>query len=130
MLMALSSGIAVAGILIAMYFWVWTAPRLRASRAASTGIYKLLLNKYYIDEVYDALNRAADPEGLDAGAVAAGPTRADRRRGQRRGEERPGDQRRPPAAPDRVGPRLRRLAVLRGGHSRVVFDTVTASGDR
>ena len=45
MLMALSSGIAVAGILIAMYFWVWNrAASARIARSV-TGIYTLLLNK-------------------------------------------------------------------------------------
>jgi len=55
MLMALSSGIAVAGILIAMYFWLWNrAASARIARSVA-GVYTLLLNKYYIDELYDAV---------------------------------------------------------------------------
>jgi NADH-quinone oxidoreductase subunit L len=54
MLMALSSGVAIAGIGIAVYFW------LRNRRAADTmaarfhGLYTLLGHKYYVDELYDA----------------------------------------------------------------------------
>jgi NADH-quinone oxidoreductase subunit L len=55
MLMALSSGIALAGIGIASYFWL----RNRASAAAMArrfrAVYTLLLNKYYVDEIYDAV---------------------------------------------------------------------------
>jgi len=55
LLMALSSGIAVAGILIAMYFWLWNrAASARIARSVA-GVYTLLLNKYYIDELYDAV---------------------------------------------------------------------------
>jgi NADH-quinone oxidoreductase subunit L len=53
-LMAVSSGIAVAGIAIAFFIWVMRR-ELAAGLAASFGpIYRLLLNKYYVDEVYDA----------------------------------------------------------------------------
>ena len=53
-LMGVSSGIAVLGILIA--FGVWVRKRLIAERFAETypGLHRLLLNKYYIDEIYDA----------------------------------------------------------------------------
>lgn len=54
-LMAISSGIALAGIGIAAYFWL-------RNRAAADGlarslrpIYQLLLGKYYVDEAYDAV---------------------------------------------------------------------------
>jgi NADH-quinone oxidoreductase subunit L len=55
MLMALSSGIAVAGIGLAAYFWL--ANRAAAAQIARSagGLYRLLLNKYYIDELYDAV---------------------------------------------------------------------------
>jgi NADH-quinone oxidoreductase subunit L len=53
-LMAFSSGIAIAGIGIAFYFFLRrrdAADRLAASFA---GLHRLLLNKYYVDEIYDA----------------------------------------------------------------------------
>jgi NADH-quinone oxidoreductase subunit L len=54
MLMAISSGVAFAGIGLAVYFW------LRNRRAADqmaqrfAPIHRLLLNKYYVDEIYEA----------------------------------------------------------------------------
>ena len=76
MLMALSVGLAAAGIGIAMYFW------LRPSRAADTmarrfsGVHRLLLNKYYVDEIYDAVIvqpiRIASTGGLWRGVDAGG----------------------------------------------------------
>jgi NADH-quinone oxidoreductase subunit L len=55
MLMALSSGVAFAGIGIAAYFW----QRKRATAAGMAQrfrpVYTLLLNKYYVDEIYDTL---------------------------------------------------------------------------
>jgi len=55
LLMALSSGIALAGIGLAAYFWL--ANRAAAAKIArrATGIYTLLLHKYYIDELYDTV---------------------------------------------------------------------------
>ena len=53
-LMAFSSGIAFAGIGIAAYFFLRrkdAADRLAASFA---GVHRVLLNKYYVDEIYDA----------------------------------------------------------------------------
>ena len=77
MLMAVSSGVAIAGIGIAAYFW------LRNRRAADTmaarfhGLYTLLLHKYYVDEVYDAaivqpiklLSTGGLWRGADAGLI-------------------------------------------------------------
>jgi NADH-quinone oxidoreductase subunit L len=55
MLMALSTGLALAGIGIAVYFWLRNrAASARVARGAAP-IYTLLLNKYYVDEVYNAL---------------------------------------------------------------------------
>jgi NADH-quinone oxidoreductase subunit L len=53
-LMGVSSAIAVAGILIA--FAIWVRRRVIAERFAETypGLHRLLLNKYYVDELYDA----------------------------------------------------------------------------
>jgi NADH-quinone oxidoreductase subunit L len=53
-LMAFSSGIAFAGIGIAAYFFLRrkdAADRLASSFA---GVHRVLLNKYYVDEIYDA----------------------------------------------------------------------------
>jgi NADH-quinone oxidoreductase subunit L len=54
LLMALSVGVAVAGIGLAWYFWL--VNRAAAARMARSvaGLYTFLLNKYYIDELYDA----------------------------------------------------------------------------
>jgi NADH-quinone oxidoreductase subunit L len=53
-LMAVSSGIAIAGIAVACFIWVMRR-ELAASMARSFApIHRLLLNKYYVDEVYDA----------------------------------------------------------------------------
>ena len=54
MLMALSSGIAVAGIGIAAYFFLRNRRAADAMADAFRPIHTLLLNKYYVDEIYDA----------------------------------------------------------------------------
>ena len=53
-LMAVSSVIAILGILFAR--WVWITRRSIAENAARefAPIHRLLLNKYYVDEIYDA----------------------------------------------------------------------------
>jgi NADH-quinone oxidoreductase subunit L len=67
-LMAVSSGVAIAGIGIAMYFFLRnrSAADMVASRFA--GLHRLLQNKYYVDEAYDATVvqpiRIASEEGL------------------------------------------------------------------
>jgi NADH-quinone oxidoreductase subunit L len=55
LLMGISIGAAAAGIGLAMYFWL--ANRAAADRIArrAGALYRLLLNKYYIDELYDAV---------------------------------------------------------------------------
>jgi NADH-quinone oxidoreductase subunit L len=53
-LMSVSSGIAIAGIALACFVWMMRrdiADRMARSLAP---IYRLLLNKYYVDELYDA----------------------------------------------------------------------------
>jgi NADH-quinone oxidoreductase subunit L len=54
-LMAVSFGVAVAGIALAVYFWLRN--RAASDRAAQSAapVYRLLLNKYYVDELYDAV---------------------------------------------------------------------------
>ena len=53
-LMALSSGVALAGIGVAVYFFLRN--RAAAQRMADrfSGLYRVLVNKYYVDEIYDA----------------------------------------------------------------------------
>ena len=76
-LMAVSSGIAVAGIAVACFIWVMR--RELAATAATTfaPLYRLLLNKYYVDEIYDAsvvrplgaVSRDALWRGVDVGVI-------------------------------------------------------------
>ncbi len=54
-LMLLSVAIALTGFLVA-YFWYVKHPEVPEQVAAKAGpVYKTVLNKYYIDELYDAL---------------------------------------------------------------------------
>jgi NADH-quinone oxidoreductase subunit L len=52
--MLLSSGIAGAGIGLAWYFWVRNRKAAATLARRVTPGYTLLLNKYYVDEIYDA----------------------------------------------------------------------------
>jgi NADH-quinone oxidoreductase subunit L len=67
-LIGVSTAIAVLGILIAWRIWV--KRRIIADRFAATypGLYRLLLNKYFVDELYDAAVvqpiKVASTEGL------------------------------------------------------------------
>ena len=77
MLMAISTGIAVAGIGIAMFFWLRRPSAAAALERQFSGVHKLLLNKYYLDEIYDAvivqplkqLSTGALWKGMDAGLI-------------------------------------------------------------
>jgi NADH-quinone oxidoreductase subunit L len=53
-LMILSSGLAFAGIGIAMYFFLTNRRAADQVAARFSGVQRLLLNKYYVDEAYDA----------------------------------------------------------------------------
>jgi NADH-quinone oxidoreductase subunit L len=53
-LMAVSTGVAFAGIGLAWYFWVTNRRAADALAVKFGGVYRLLLNKYNIDELYDA----------------------------------------------------------------------------
>jgi NADH-quinone oxidoreductase subunit L len=55
MLMALSSGIAVAGIGLAYFFWIRNRKAAASLARSATPVYALLLNKYYVDEIYNAV---------------------------------------------------------------------------
>jgi NADH-quinone oxidoreductase subunit L len=54
-LMVVSSLVAVLGILIARQFWLRNPQIPERIAAQFSGLYRLLLNKYYVDEVYDAI---------------------------------------------------------------------------
>ena len=54
LLMAFSIGIAVAGISIAFYFFLRRRDAADRVAASFAGVHRLLLNKYYVDEIYDA----------------------------------------------------------------------------
>ena len=77
MLMALSSGIAIAGIVIAAYFWLRNRAAAGAMARRMHGLYNLLSHKYYVDEVYDAaivqpiklLSTGGLWKGVDAGLI-------------------------------------------------------------
>ncbi len=77
LLMAISSGIALAGIGLAFYFWVRNRPAADAVAVRMRGPYELLLHKYYVDEVYDAaivqpiklVSTGGLWRGVDAGAI-------------------------------------------------------------
>ena len=76
MLMALSSGIALAGIGIACTSGCGARRRPRP-RTPFSGVHRLLLNKYYVDEIYDAvivqpiklLSTGGLWKGVDAGLI-------------------------------------------------------------
>jgi NADH-quinone oxidoreductase subunit L len=53
-LMVLSSGVALAGIGIAFYFYLRNRNAAAALADRFSGAYRVLLNKYYVDEAYDA----------------------------------------------------------------------------
>ena len=75
--------------------------------------YRLLLNKYYVDEIYDAAIVQPIRIVSQEGAVARCRRPRDRRRGQRRGVDRRRRVVAAAAAADRIGARLRGLAVHR-----------------
>jgi NADH-quinone oxidoreductase subunit L len=54
MLMAISTGVAIAGIGIAAYFWLRNRSAADAMAVRFRPIHSLLLNKYYVDEIYNA----------------------------------------------------------------------------
>jgi NADH-quinone oxidoreductase subunit L len=53
-LMAVSIAIALGGIGLAWYFFVRSPGSADAAAAAAAPMHRLLLNKYYVDELYDA----------------------------------------------------------------------------
>jgi NADH-quinone oxidoreductase subunit L len=76
-LMGLSVLVAITGIGIAWFFWN-KRPDIPANLATQFGgLYRVLLNKYYLDEIYDALfvqpikriSEGALWKGVDAGLI-------------------------------------------------------------
>jgi NADH-quinone oxidoreductase subunit L len=67
-LMAVSSVVALAGIGLAVFVWLKRREVADAMAAGFSGLYRLLLNKYYVDELYDAALvqpiKVASEEGL------------------------------------------------------------------
>lgn len=53
-LMGVSSGIAIGGILLASFLWLRRRELAESLARRYRSIYALLLNKYYVDEIYDA----------------------------------------------------------------------------
>ncbi len=54
MLMAVSSTIALVGIGLAAFIWLKRREIADSMARSFSGLYNLLLNKYYVDEIYDA----------------------------------------------------------------------------
>ena len=67
-LMSVSSAIAIAGILLAGFIWVKRRALADSMARTFAPVYRLLLNKYYVDEIYDATIvqpiRVVSQEGL------------------------------------------------------------------
>jgi NADH-quinone oxidoreductase subunit L len=76
-LMILSSGVALAGIGLAWYFWLRNRRAVDAIAGSLAPVHRLLLGKYYVDEIYDAaivqpvkvLSTGALWKGVDAGLI-------------------------------------------------------------
>jgi NADH-quinone oxidoreductase subunit L len=73
-LMAVSTGVALAGIGIAVYFYLKNRRAADAVAARFAGLHRVLVNKYYVDEIYDAAVvqpiRIVSQEGLWKGVDA------------------------------------------------------------
>jgi NADH-quinone oxidoreductase subunit L len=76
-LMGVSTGIAAAGIFLAFFFWLKRPDIPTALAQRMSGLYRLLLNKYYVDEIYNAIvvqpikliSTGALWKGVDAGLI-------------------------------------------------------------
>ena len=77
MLMAISSGVAFAGIGLAAFFWLRNRQAAAGMAERFAPVYPLLLGKYYVDEIYDAtivhpiktLSTVGLWKGVDAGLI-------------------------------------------------------------
>ena len=108
-------GVAVAGIGIAVYFFLRNRSAADAIAARFAGLHRLLLNKYYVDEVYDAtvvqpiritseagLWKIVDVRVIDGSVNGVARLVGSLGDGMRR-------------VADRIGARVRGVAVLRCG---------------
>jgi NADH-quinone oxidoreductase subunit L len=76
-LMGVSSGIAVGGLLLAAFIWLKRREIADQMARSFAPIYQLLLNKYYVDEIYDAtvvkpvqaVSREGLWRGVDVGII-------------------------------------------------------------
>jgi NADH-quinone oxidoreductase subunit L len=76
-LMAISVGVAFAGIGIAAYFWLRNRDAAAALARQFSGLHRLLMRKYYVDEIYDAaivqpiklVSTGGLWHGVDAGVI-------------------------------------------------------------
>jgi NADH-quinone oxidoreductase subunit L len=76
-LMGVSTGIAVAGFLIAVFFWIRRPDAAAALAQQFSFLYRLLERKYYVDEIYDAaivqpikqISTGALWKGVDVGMI-------------------------------------------------------------
>jgi NADH-quinone oxidoreductase subunit L len=76
-LMILSSGVALAGIGIAAFFWLRNRTAVDGIARSFGGVHRLLLGKYYVDEIYNGavvqpikmLSTAGLWKGVDAGLI-------------------------------------------------------------
>ena len=55
LLIGVSTGVAFAGIFIAAYFWRRNPAAADAAAARFRPVHTVLYNKYYVDELYDAV---------------------------------------------------------------------------
>ena len=87
MLMGLSIGVAAAGIGLAWFFWYRDPERATAMQRRFKAVHQTLLNKYYVDELYDAtivqpikavstgvLWKGVDASGIDLAVNGVGLT--------------------------------------------------------
>ena len=127
--MAVSSVVAVAGIGLAVFFFLKT--REAADRVARqfAGLHRLLENKYYVDEIYDAAIvqpiqhrlRGRTVEDVDVRLIDGAVN------GVARGGA--GRQRDPASSSDRLGARVRRVAVSRSRDGAGVLPVAIADPD-
>jgi len=76
-LMGVSSAIAIGGLLVAWFIWIQRREIAGQMARSFAPIHKLLLNKYYVDEIYDAtvvrpvqaVSREGLWRGVDVGVI-------------------------------------------------------------
>ena len=112
-LMGFSVLVAFAGIGVATLIFLQAAGTADAMAARFSGLHTLLLNKYYVDELYDATIVQPIKQAVDDAAVARHRRRRDRRHRERRRPGRPRLERGAPAAADRIGARVRDVVLRR-----------------